>query len=329
MSFRYMSDINIWAEWTEQGDDVDRYRLGIQLDFITNGDQYSLLFSAGKRGKGEERWKRRENSWKGVRVRREEEGRRGIKRGIWNKWTKNSSLGIPYSRKLSRIGGKYNFCGENFHGFLACATNGRHAKFHWETNSHKTSKFAKIYHHMLILVDNHEEAQSCGRKEGYCCEYKLPSPSQHVLLAASEIRMNFVLQMYSHPNPLFTHTVIWTPKNWFSETFCCALNGKYSTLYTNSRKEEEGEEEEDREGMGRKRGGRRSLPNYVQCVALFPDLLHFGFRFAFSICFRVLYRMENKNRGCLQSVDGDDRVCRKEKKERKWLYLYGLLWSML
>ena len=30
------------------------------------------------------------------------------------------------------------------------------------------------------------------------------------------------------------------------------------------------EEEEDREGMGRKRGGR-SLPNYVQCVALFPQ----------------------------------------------------------
>ena len=145
MSFRYMSDTDIW-EWAEQGDDVDRYRLGIQLDFITNGDRYSLMFSAGKWGKGEERWKRRENSWKGVRVRREEEGRRGIKGEIWNKWTKNSSLGIPYSGKLSQIGGKYDFCRENFHGLFACAGNGHQAKFHWET----------FMNSMLILVDNQD-----------------------------------------------------------------------------------------------------------------------------------------------------------------------------
>ena len=37
-------------------------------------------------------------------------------------------------------------------------------------------------------------------EERYCCKYtyKLPSPSKHVLLAASEIQMNFVLEMYSH-----------------------------------------------------------------------------------------------------------------------------------
>ena len=51
------------------------------------------------------------------------------------------------------------------------------------------------------------------------------------------------------------------------------------------------EEEEDREGTGRKRGGRRTLPNYVQCAALFPDLLHFVFRFAFSIRFRVQWTL--------------------------------------
>ena len=36
-------------------------------------------------------------------------------------------------------------------------------------------------------------------EERYCCKYtyKLPSPSQHVLLATSEIQMKLVLQMYS------------------------------------------------------------------------------------------------------------------------------------
>ena len=52
-------------------------------------------------------------------------------------------------RKLSRIGEKYNFCRENFHGLLAFATpkdatppNFAEKTF---TNSHKTAKFAEVF----------------------------------------------------------------------------------------------------------------------------------------------------------------------------------------
>ena len=52
-------------------------------------------------------------------------------------------------RKLSWIGEKYDFRGENFHGLLACAApkdatppNFTEKTF---TNSHKTAKFAKVF----------------------------------------------------------------------------------------------------------------------------------------------------------------------------------------
>ena len=58
----------------------------------------------------------------------EEEGRRGIK----DEGYETNEPKIPHweYRIVENFGGKYDFCGENFHGFLACATNGRHAKFH-------------------------------------------------------------------------------------------------------------------------------------------------------------------------------------------------------
>ena len=52
-------------------------------------------------------------------------------------------------RKLSQIGKKYDFCGENFHRLLACAVlkDPTPPKFHGENfmNSHKTAKFAKVF----------------------------------------------------------------------------------------------------------------------------------------------------------------------------------------
>ena len=52
-------------------------------------------------------------------------------------------------RKLSRIGEKYDFRGENFHRLLACAVpkDATHPNFMEKTfaNSHKTTKFAKVF----------------------------------------------------------------------------------------------------------------------------------------------------------------------------------------
>ena len=51
-------------------------------------------------------------------------------------------------RKLLRIGGKYDFCQENFHGLLAFAApkDAMPPNFAEKTfvNSHKTAKFAKV-----------------------------------------------------------------------------------------------------------------------------------------------------------------------------------------
>ena len=73
----------------------------------------------------------------------------------WERWVKVTSYHVSlrnyvlYSRKLSRIGEKYNFCGENFRGLLASAApkdatppNFAEKIF---ANHHKTVKFAKVF----------------------------------------------------------------------------------------------------------------------------------------------------------------------------------------
>ena len=56
---------------------------------------------------------------------------------------------VLYSRKLSRIGEKYNFCGENFRRLLASAApkDATPPNFAEKTfaNRHKTVKFAKVF----------------------------------------------------------------------------------------------------------------------------------------------------------------------------------------
>ena len=56
---------------------------------------------------------------------------------------------VPYNGKLSWIGEKYDFCGENFRGLLASAapkdaTPPNFAKITF-ANRHKTVKFAKVF----------------------------------------------------------------------------------------------------------------------------------------------------------------------------------------
>ena len=71
-------------------------------------------------------------------------------------WNRNSIFTHIYriagnfrGRKLPQIGEKYDFCGENFRGLLACAAlkDVTPPNFMEKTfaNSHKTTKFMKVF----------------------------------------------------------------------------------------------------------------------------------------------------------------------------------------
>ena len=54
------------------------------------------------------------------------------------------SYSQQYSGKLSREGEKHDFCGENFRGLFACAML-KDTTPPTFANSHKTTKFAKVF----------------------------------------------------------------------------------------------------------------------------------------------------------------------------------------
>ena len=87
---------------------------------------------------------------------------------ITEKWEIYRIAGNFQGRKLSRIGEKYNFRGENFHRVLTCAAlkDTTPPNFAEKTfvNSHKTAKFAKVFSlESFLLYSSFSQVQGIGQ----------------------------------------------------------------------------------------------------------------------------------------------------------------------